>query len=214
MPITEREYWRERRQWAVASTDLWSRGKLVSGPLVGIIAYFLQWDLGLRLMVPTLQFIVTLIASYFLVACVQLVLNWVYYGPVALERERLETIHRRDNELEEIRKAQAAIPGAYTQGEIATLARLSREGNELYKVHISQNSADAQLELDKWIETHDTWRDKILAILRDRDVAIFEALVTAGDQTIGHQGALNQVHGNRRGQIVAELKRLERIMSR
>ncbi len=45
-------------------------------------------------MVPTLQFIMTLVCAYFLVALSQLVLNWGVYAPVALERERLDELAR------------------------------------------------------------------------------------------------------------------------
>jgi hypothetical protein len=55
MPITEREYWRARREWAFQHTELWTKGKFVTGPIVGIVAFLLQGWLGLRLIAATFQ---------------------------------------------------------------------------------------------------------------------------------------------------------------
>jgi hypothetical protein len=214
MQITEREYWRARREWAFQHTELWTKGKFITGPIVGIVAFLLQGWLGLRLIAATFQLIVTLIAAYFIVALVQLIANWIYYAPVADDRERAVAIADLKDELEKARNAQAKTPSGYSQSEIAKLGRLQREGNELSKVVISVNSANVIRERDAWLKKHDDWHENVLSILRDRDAAIFEALVTAGDQTKGHAQAIDRVHGDRRGQLFAELERLTRILGR
>jgi hypothetical protein len=106
VPLTEREYWRERRKWALAHTELWTRGKFISGPLVGILAFILQLEWGLRLVIPTVQFVVTLVAAYFIVALAQVIINWVYYAPVALERIRLREIEELTNENKNLNKKE------------------------------------------------------------------------------------------------------------
>jgi hypothetical protein len=115
MPLTEREYWRGRRKWAVAHTELWTRGKFISGPAVGILAFILQWEWGLRLVIPTVQFIVTLVAAYFVVALIQLLINWIYYAPVALERGRLDEITKLANENRKLKDSEKLVSFQFTQ---------------------------------------------------------------------------------------------------
>jgi hypothetical protein len=113
MPVAESEYWRERRKWGYAHTELFTKGKFITGPIIGIVAFLLQWWLGLRVGAATFQFIATLIVAYFAVAIVQLIANWIYYAPVALERERLNEIELKDRELLTL-KAVSAAPRFHT----------------------------------------------------------------------------------------------------
>jgi hypothetical protein len=213
--ITPREYWRGRWQWAKANTKLWTADKFVSGPIVAVIALALQWKEGIRLMIPTVQIAITVVGAYGIVLFGSLLMNLLYHAPVALERERSTTISERDSELTRIRKEQEAPPGGYSAAEMQRLARYHLDGNELFNVHISPNVAHPQRELEKWGERYDEWREKILNILHPRDMVTFQALHTAGDETVAMAGGvLNYTHGSLRGRLYAELKRLEKIMNR
>ena len=116
----------------------------------------------------------------------------------------------------EMAEQRAVKDGGYSSGKVASLSRLFGDGTELSNEHISVNSPHPRIQRDDWISKHERWREKVLAILNDKDTTIFQALVTAGDQTKGHAGgaAIDQLHGDKRGQLFAELDRLKRILDR
>jgi hypothetical protein len=107
--ITPRDYWRGRWRWAKANTKLWTADKFVSGPIVAIIALALQWREGIRLMIPTIQIAITVVGAYGIVLFGSLLMNWLYYAPVALERERREEIARIGTDLEKFRNPEKLI---------------------------------------------------------------------------------------------------------
>ncbi len=214
-PITESQYWAARFQWARANTDLWTRKKFVSGPIVGIIAYFLQWELGLRLMIPTLQFIITIIVAYFLVALFSLVGNWIYYAPVVLERERVGSIDDLTQDLKQAHAALAPDSRPYSELQLTKLSRLKQEGRSLLEHHISPNQSGARQELETWIKNHREWRREILEILNEKDATVFEAPVTFTNtnfQIPGLPAAFNLDHARLRNQLLGEISRLEEIL--
>jgi hypothetical protein len=137
----------------------------------------------------------------------------VFHAPIVLDRERATRIDNLEGELKTLKAAQED-PKTYTEGQIARLQRLIVEGRTLYGAPISGSVQAMKIGLDNWIEKHDDWREKVLSILLDRDIAIFERPETAGHQTKARQGAINDTHGNKRGQLLAELERLNKIIGR
>jgi len=158
----------------------------------------------------TVQFILTIVLGYFAVAAIKFLGTWLVVAPVALERKRAIEVGNLQNQVQRI---TAISTSGYSQAQLAKLARLLREGNELFNVEISQNSVNGgQVELDAWLTKHSHWRESILSILIDRDAAIFEGPTTAGAQPRAMQRALNQTHGLRRGQLLDEMDRVARVL--
>jgi hypothetical protein len=143
---------------------------------------------------------------------------YLLYGiaraPLVLDREGSRTINDLQGKLAQAQSALAKDSRSYSETDIAKLARLYRDGNNLFNTNISVNHPNPTAELDTWFKKHDEWRNNVLAILRERDAAIFEGRITAGSETIGHQGALNRIHGDRRGQILEELERIAKVIER
>lgn len=221
MPITEHQYWRERRQWAFAHTELWTKGKFITGPIVGIVAFLLQWWLGLRLMSATLQFIATVIAAYFIVALGQFIANWIYYSPVVLERERADEIARQELGIREkdktIVELTKPIDCPYSELQLTKLARLKQEGQSWLHHNISpnQNQSVARHELETWIKDHRGWRKEIVEILNEKDATIFEAPIAFTNTNVqipGLPAPYNLDHARSRNQLLGEIRRLEEIL--
>jgi hypothetical protein len=126
--------------------------------------------------------------------------------------QRGQTIHRLESA---VRKAVYISAGYYSIAQLATLVHLTRQGDELFQQSaISLNQANPRGQRDDWMKKHDKWRHAILAILRARDAEIFLKPIFAGYDTQGLKGAIDQIHGNRRGQILEQMERLKGVLER
>jgi len=131
------------------------------------------------------------------------------------QRAILEKDYRLKQVESELQTALTPTTTGYSQAQLAKLEHLIRKGDELFqRSDISPNQSNPKGIRDIWMKQHDDWREEILALLRDRDAVIFQKPITAGSETQVLKGALDQIHGGRRGQLLEEMERLKKILER
>lgn len=140
-------------------------------------------------------------------------------APLVLDRERADDIQRKEQAIQslqdDLQKAVSVTASDYSKVKLAKLADLSRSAAELFQQSsISLNQANPRALRDDWMRRHDKWRDDVLDILQGRHAEIFMQPISAGYETQGLKGAIDEIHGHRRGQLLGEIERLTRILER
>lgn len=102
-------YWREIFAFAWKDTELLSRNKVLTTLGISLLAFVLQWAIGVRALYVTLQIIVTIIVAYVCVALVGF-LGELLLAPAA----RDEKVQRENKELTERLRPKMEI--TYMQG--------------------------------------------------------------------------------------------------
>src|SRR6266516_4216789 len=140
-------YWREMFASAWNDTELFSRGKILTTLGISVIAFGLQWGIGVRTLYVTLQIIGTVLAAYLIVA-----LGGYVWNIIRAPAIRQDELSREAEELRERLKPQLDIAFDETNPEFIDTAQVAdRRGGswrgKLYRVAVTSRSTSASVRL-------------------------------------------------------------------
>jgi len=215
-----RVYWKEIRSdaWARTKLKMFSRERrlfslrvpLISAGIAVVILSILHQPIPLSIGI-------TLISAFggLAIAAMWEWLHEVLAIPVEKHDAQERIIREKDEKFAELTNPTDRL---YSELQLTKLSRLKQDGRSLLEHHIApnQNQSVARQELETWIKDYRDWRKEILEILNEKDATVFEAPVSFNNtnfQIPGLSGPYNLDHARLRNQLLAEISRLEGVLT-